>query len=99
LTKLFTVCVRVEHREPRLRRPERHLLTAKRHARAEERVLERILLLCDLGGDDAGLAGLPQPVQTLVLVAAGRLGLVQRVELLAREEIAIPRNDRGLLGD
>ena len=82
LAELLAVGVRVEHREPRLRRAQRHLLAAERDARAEDRVLERVLLLGELGGDDAGLARLPQPVEPLALVAAARcLRLAQRVDL------------------
>ena len=50
--------------------------------RAEDRVLERILLLRDLRRDDAGLAGLAQPVQPLVVLAArGALGVAEGLDL------------------
>jgi hypothetical protein len=100
LAERFAVRVRVEHGKPRLGRAQRHLLAAKRHARAEQRVLERVLLLCELGGDDASLARLAQPVQPFALGSVGRaLRLEQRLDLRAGEQVAIARHDRRLLGD
>src|SRR5581483_2239419 len=51
--ELLAVSVVVEHREARLRRPERELFAAERHPRLQDRVLERIVLLCELRGDHA----------------------------------------------
>ena len=50
--------------------------------------------------DQAGLAGLPEPVDALALDAGDRVfGLLQRVELLAGEELAVARDDLGPLRD
>src|SRR6185503_13419835 len=45
------------------------------------------------------LAGLAQPVEALVFVRrrGGALGVVQRVELVAREQVAVALDDLGLL--
>ena len=87
-------------RELRLRVAQRHLLAAERHARGEHAVLELVLALGELGGDQPGLAGLAQAVEELALVAGGALlGLPQRVELLAAEEVGVAADDLGLLGD
>ena len=45
VAELLTVCVRIEHGETRLRGAQRQLLALEGHARADERVLERILLV------------------------------------------------------
>ena len=100
LAELFAIGVRLEHREPGLRGAQRQLLALEGHARPEDRVLERILLLGELGRDEAGLARLAQPVEPLALVTRrGVLRLPQRLDLRTREEIAIRRDDRRLLGD
>ena len=100
LTELFAVDIRVEHRKPRLRRAQRHLLAAKRHACGEDRVFERVLLLNKLGCDDAALARLPQAVEPLALVARSRLlRFEQRLDLRTGEQVAVARHDGGLLGD
>ena len=100
LAELFAVGVRVEYRESRLRRAQRQLLAPKRHACCEDRVLERVLLLCELGREHSALARLAQAIQPFPLLALCRaLGLVQRLDLPARQEVAVPLHDRGLLGD
>ena len=78
---------------------KRHLLAAKRDARGEDPVLELVVALDELVRDQAALAGLPQAVEPLALVArrAG-LGLAQRVELAPAEEVVVARDDRRLLG-
>ena len=99
LAELLAFPVVGEHRELRLRGAERQLLALPRHARAEQRVLERVLSLGELGGDDPGLAGLAQAVEALALVARrARFLLAQRLDLLAGEEVRVARDDRRLLG-
>ncbi|TMK56543.1 MAG: hypothetical protein E6G60_18085 [Actinobacteria bacterium] len=100
LAELVPVGVRVEHGELRLRRAERHLLAFERHARREDRVLQLVVALGELGRDEAAFAGLPEPVQPLALLGAGPLLLLaERAELVAAEEIRVARDDRRLLGD
>ena len=72
---------------------------AERHPRGEHPVLELVVALDELVRDQAALAGLAQPVEPLALVArrAG-LGLAQRLELPAAEEIGVARDDLRLLG-
>ena len=54
----------------------------------------------ELDLDEAGFTGLAKPVEALALVGArAGLRLVQRVQLLAREELAVARDDLGALGD
>ena len=49
------------HGEPGLCRAERQLVSVPRHARGEQRVLQRVLPLGELGGDDPLLAREAQP--------------------------------------
>ena len=85
-------------REPCLRRPERQLLALPRHARGEQGVLERVLLLGELARDEPVLAGESEPGDRLAhRLFARRLCLAQHVQLLAREEIRVPGDDRRLL--
>src|SRR5204863_9555904 len=98
--QLLPLVVVREKREPRLRRSQRQLLAAVRDARGQDRVLERVVALGELGEEQAGLAGLPQPVEPLALVAVGAfLGVSQDVELVAAEEVGVARDDRRLLRD
>ena len=105
LAQLVAVGVGIEHRGARLRRPERHLLVVPDDAGGQDLVLQRILALRQLDRDDSALAGLAQPVEPLDLVRGGvaglrlALGLGQRLELGAREEIAVAGDDLSLLGD
>ena len=69
LAERLAIVVRLEHGQPCLGRAQRHLLTGERHAGAEDRVLERVLLLGELRRDETAFAGLPQPVEPLPLVA------------------------------
>ena len=104
LAQLVALAVGVEHRQPRLRGPERHLLVLPFDARRQDLVLQRVLALGQLGADDAALAGLAQSVEALELVRRGAvsvrcaLGLGQSLELRTREEIAVAGDDRRLLG-
>ena len=98
VAELLAVGVAVVHRQARLRGAQRHLLALERDARADERVLERVLLVRELGGDDPALARLPQPVEALAVFALrGVLRLVQRLELRAREQVGVAGDDRRLL--
>ncbi len=101
LAQLVAVAVVGQDRELRLRGPERKRLGAELHPRGEDRVLELVLAGAQLDLDEAGFARLAQPVEALALVAGSRLGLglAQRVELLAREELGVARDDLGPLGD
>jgi len=86
LAELLALLVRLEDREPRLCRPQRQLLAPVGDPRGEDRVLERVVALRELGEEEPGLAGLAQPVEALALVAVGALlGLAQHVELVAAE--------------
>src|SRR4029079_10580457 len=87
-SELLAIRVGRQHGEHRLRIPQRHLFALERHARGEELVLELVLALGELRGDETGLAGLPQPVEELtVLTGRAFLGVPQRIELLPAEEI------------
>ena len=86
-------------REPGLGRPQRQLLPVPGDARGEQGVLERVLLLGELARHDALLARQAQSGDRLArLVRGRRLRLTQRLQLLAREEIRVARDDRRLLG-
>ena len=85
-------------REPCLGRPERQLVAVPRDPCGEQGVLECVLLLGELARHEPVLAGEPQPGDRLAVAVLCRgLGLVERLELLAREEIRVPRDDRRLL--
>ena len=100
LPQRLAVSVGVQHRQSRLCRAERHLLALEGHTSAEDRVLERVLLLGELSGHETGLARLAQPVQPLALLPRRHLlGLAQRLDLRAREEIPVAADDGGLLRD
>jgi hypothetical protein len=100
LAERLAVRVGVEHGEACLRRAQRHLFAVERDTGAEDRILERVLLLRELGRDETALARLAQPVEPLPLVAGrGVLGFAQRLDLRAREELAVARDDRSLLRD
>ena len=73
----------------------------QRHARGEDRVLERVLALGELGRDEPALAGLAQPVQPLALVVRPRPSSASRSasSCVAAEEVGVARDDRRLLGD
>src|SRR5205823_15048190 len=79
----------------------RQLLSTEFDPRGQDRVLERVLAVGQLGGDETAFAGLTQPVEPLSPVSGRRmlLGLAQGLELLAGEEIRVARDDRGPLGD
>src|SRR4051794_30198883 len=97
--ELVALVVRREHREQRLSVPERHLLALERNALGEEAVLELVFALRELRRDEAGLAGLAEPVQQLALVARDAvLRLAQGIELLAAEEVRVAADDLRLLG-
>ena len=84
--------------ETRLRGSQRHLLALVGQARGEDGVLELVVLLGQLGGDQPAFAGLPQPVEPLAVVAVGGLLLLtERPELVAAEEVGVAGDDRGLL--
>src|SRR5579862_9606870 len=88
-----------QHGEARLGRAQRQLLAAEDEPRREDRVLELVLPLGERGVDDASLARLPQAVEALALLGRRRILLgAERLELLAREEVGVAGDDRGLLG-
>ena len=99
--ELFTVGVIREHCELRLRRANRKLLALELDPRGENGVLERVLALRELGRDDSGLAGLPQPVQPLAIVVIRSLllGCMECFDLLTAEEIPITGDDLRPLRD
>ncbi len=100
LPQLLALPVRVEHGEPGLRGTERQLLALPRDAGREDPVLELVVLLGDLRRREAGLTCLTQPKETLALVLVGRFVLTpaQQLELVAREQVLVARDDRRLLG-
>ena len=69
LAELLAVGVLVQHGELRLCRAQRQLLVAERQPRGELAVLQLVLALDQLGGDDPALADLAQPVELLPLVS------------------------------
>jgi hypothetical protein len=100
ISELVPVAVLGQDREPRLSRAERQLLAAEGDAGGEDRVLERVVALRQLGDEQTGLTRLAQPVEPLALVALGLLlGRPQGVELVAAEEVGVAGDDRRLLGD
>ena len=100
LAELLAVAVGLQHGEARLCGPQRQLVAPEAHPGGEDRVLERVLLLGELARDQAALTGLPQAVEALPLAALGAvLGLSERLELAAREEVRVARDDRCLLRD
>ena len=85
--------------ELRLRGAQRQLLAAVGQPRGELAVLQLVLALDELGGDDPALADLAQPVELLAEIALRpALRLAQRSELVAREEVGVAGDDLGLLG-
>src|SRR4029453_17814857 len=80
--------------------PERQPLALEGQARGEDGVLQLVVALGQLCGDETALTRLAQAVQPFALVALGSfLFLAERVELIAAEEVGIPSNDCRLLGD
>ena len=70
------------------------------HACGQLGVLELVVALRELGGHEAALTCLAQPVEPFSpLAVAPVLLLAQRLELLATEEVGVARDDRGLLRD
>ena len=96
--ELLAVGVQLEHGEPRLRRPQRQLLSSPRNPRGEDPILELVVLLRELGRRESRLTGLAQPVKSLALVFDRRLVLAraQDLELLTREQVFVARDDRRL---
>src|SRR5439155_6046186 len=99
--ELFAVAVGRQHGEPRLRRSQRQLIVLELDPRGENRGLEGVLTLREVGGNQPGLAGLPQAVEPLSLVALSGLllGLAERLQLLPREEIGVAGDDLRALRD
>src|SRR5439155_1107129 len=87
-----------QDREAGERGSERQLLALERHPRGEDGVLELVVLLGELGGDEPTLAGLTQPVEPFARLAVrGRLLVAERAELVTAEEVGVTRDDRRLL--
>ncbi len=100
LAELVALLVVGEHGELREGGAERQLLAVVGHPRGEDRVLELVVPLGQLGRDQTALARLAQAVEPFLLLAVGTaLLLAEGDELLAAEEIRVARDDRGLLGD
>src|SRR5207248_325231 len=98
--QLFALLVVGQDREPRLCRAQRQLLAAIGHPSGEDRVLDRVVPLGELGEEETALAGLAEPVEPLALVALrALLGVAEDVELVAAEEIGVARDERSLLRD
>jgi hypothetical protein len=90
LTELVALVVVRDHRKTRERRAKRQLLALEGQACGEDRVLEFVVLLGQLGGDEPTLTGLAQPVEPLALVSLRSvLLLTQGPKLLAAEEIGV----------
>ena len=99
LAELLAVGVLVQDGELRLGGAQRQLLAAVGQPRGELAVLQLVLALDELGGDDPALADLAQPVELLAVVALRpALRLAERSELVAREEVGVAGDDLGLLG-
>ena len=100
LSELVAILVLGDDRELCERRAQRKLLVLELHACGQLRVLELVVALRELGGHEAALTCLAQPVEPLSpLAVAPVLLLAQRLELLATEEVGVARDDRGLLRD
>jgi len=100
LAELVAVTVSGQDGELRSRGAKRQLLAEERHARGQDRVLELVLPLGELGRDEPALAGFAEPVQPFLLVAVGLLLLVaEGTELLPAEEVRVAGDDRRLLRD
>ena len=100
LAELVAIPIVRQDRQFRDSRPERQLLPFERQARGQDGVLELVVLLRELSGDEPALARLPQAVQPLPLISFGLSFLApQGAELIAAEQILVAGNDRRLLGD
>ena len=100
LPERLAVRIRRQHSQLRLGSPQGQLLAVERHPGGEQPVLELVLGLRQLVRDQAALARLPKAEEQLTPLAVGAvLCLMQRVELLACEEIGVSAHDRSLLGD
>src|SRR6185436_4837699 len=89
-----------DHGKTSERRTKRQLLALEGQARGEDRVLELVVLLGQLGSDEPALTGLAQPVEPLALVSLRSLLIVaQDLKLLAAEEVGVANDDRRLLGN
>ena len=100
LAELVALLVVGDHREPRERRAKRQLLALEGQARGEDRVLELVVLLGQLGGDEPALARLAQPVEPLALVSVRAVPPRHGApELVAAEEVGVASDDRRLLGN
>ena len=89
--------VLVDHGERSLRRAQRHLLAAVLDTAGEDRVLEGVQPVGELGHDDAALARVAEPGEAFPLVAVADLGVLQGGVLVAGEERAVAGDDRRLL--
>ena len=99
-SKLLTIGVAREHSELRLGGAQRKLVALIGHSRGEDCVLESVLALAQLDVDESGLTRLAQAIDALTLGAGDAfLRLLERVELLAGEEVSIARDDLRPLGD
>ena len=97
VTEPVAIGVVVENGEPGLCRTQRHRLAVQLDSAREDRILERVEALRELGDQDAALAGLPQPKEPLVIDAVGLLGLLEESMLVAGEQVGVARDDRRLL--
>src|SRR4029078_3945610 len=69
LTELVALLIVRDHGKTSERRTKRQRLALEGQARGEDRVLELVVLLGQLGGDEPALTGLAQPVEPLALVS------------------------------
>src|SRR5204862_3255215 len=98
LAQLVAVLVVRQHRELGECGAQGQLLAFEGHPRREQRVLELVLLLGELCGDEAAFAGLAQPVQPFALLAVGTiLFRPQGLQLVPAEQVGVARDDRRLL--
>ena len=98
LAELVALRIVGEDREPRQRGAKRQLLPLEVHARCENLVLELVVLLRELSGDEPALARLAEPVEPFAPVFVGTCLLVfECSQLVAAEEVGVPRDDRRLL--
>ena len=96
--ELLALRVVGQHGEDRLGRVERKLVAVEGEPCREQRVLELVLSLGELGIDDARLAGAAEPESRSRSSSGGvLLGFPQHFKLPASEEIGVPRDDRSLL--